>query len=124
MEKNRIGYENCTPDGNSRFGCNGCNHLSCDCILIKILSKKITRKKIYDIVVQMETIKLKTNIQCSGCIARVTPFLNEALGENNWEVDINNPSKILTVVGESDKTKVISAVEKAGYKAESLKNPG
>ena len=68
----------------------------------------------------METIKFKTTIKCSGCIAKATPFLNAALGEDNWEVDINNPSKILTVVGESDKTKVIQAVEKAGYKAEQL----
>jgi copper chaperone CopZ len=68
----------------------------------------------------METIKFKTTIKCSGCVAKVTPFLNEALGEDNWEVDYNNPSKILTVVGEKDKTKIIQAVEKAGYKAETL----
>jgi copper chaperone len=68
----------------------------------------------------METIKFKTTIKCSGCVAKVTPFLNEALGEDNWEVDYNNPSKVLTVVGEKDKMKVIQAVEKAGYKAEAL----
>jgi Copper chaperone len=68
----------------------------------------------------METIKFKTTIKCSGCVAKVTPFLNEALGEDKWEVDYYNPSKILTVVGENDKTKVIHAVEKAGYKAESI----
>ena len=68
----------------------------------------------------METIKFKTTIKCSGCVAKVTPFLNEALGEDNWEVDYNNPSKILTVVGDNDKSKVIEAVERAGYKAESL----
>jgi copper chaperone len=68
----------------------------------------------------METIKFKTNIKCSGCVATVTPFLNEALGENKWEVDYNNPSKILTVVGDKDRETVIRAVEKAGYKAEDL----
>jgi copper chaperone CopZ len=68
----------------------------------------------------METIKLKTTIKCSGCVAKVTPFLNEALGEANWEVDYNNPSKILTVVGENDQAKIIQAVERAGYKAEAL----
>jgi copper chaperone len=68
----------------------------------------------------METIKFKTTIKCSGCVAKVTPFLNEALGEDNWEVDYTNPSKILTVVGENDKGRVIHAVEKAGYKAEVL----
>lgn len=68
----------------------------------------------------MESLKFKTTIKCSGCVNKVTPFLNEALGEDNWEVDYNNPQKILTVVGEPDKSKVIQAVEKAGYKAEEL----
>lgn len=68
----------------------------------------------------METIKFKTTIKCSGCVANATPFLNEALGEDNWEVDYTNPSKVLTVAGESDAAKVIQAVEKAGYKAEKM----
>jgi copper chaperone CopZ len=68
----------------------------------------------------METTKFKTNIKCTGCVAKVTPFLNEAVGENKWEVDYNDPSKVLTVVGEKDNAKVIQALEKAGYKAEAL----
>lgn len=68
----------------------------------------------------METLKFKTTIKCSGCIANVSPFLNEALGEHTWDVDIADPSKILTVSGQVDKVKVIKAVEKAGYKAEAL----
>lgn len=68
----------------------------------------------------METIKFKTTIKCSGCVAKVTPFLNGALGEDNWEVDTNDPSKVLTVIGEKDQSKVIQAVEQAGYKAEML----
>lgn len=68
----------------------------------------------------MKTSKFRTTIKCSGCVAKVTPFLNEALGEDNWEVDYNNPAKILTVAGEKDNIEVIQAVEKAGYKAEAL----
>jgi copper chaperone len=68
----------------------------------------------------METTKFKTTIKCSGCVSKVTPFLNEALGEHNWEVDYYNPAKVLTVVGEKDNIKVIKAVEKAGYKAETI----
>lgn len=68
----------------------------------------------------MESLKFKTNIKCSGCVATVTPFLNEEVGENKWSVDTNDPSKILTVTGEGDKDKVIQAVQKAGYKAESI----
>jgi copper chaperone len=68
----------------------------------------------------MQTTQFKTTIKCSGCVANATPFLNEALGEDNWKMDTNDPSKILTVMGDSDQNKVIEAVEKAGYKAEKL----
>ncbi|MBB1284357.1 heavy-metal-associated domain-containing protein [Flavisolibacter sp. BT320] len=69
----------------------------------------------------MKTIEVKTNIMCGSCIATVTPVLNEAIGENNWKVDIANPKKVLTVTTENlDEADVIKAVEKAGYKAESL----
>lgn len=68
----------------------------------------------------METIKFKTDIKCSGCVAKATPFLNEAFGEDNWEVDTTNPSKVLTVIGENDEEKVKAAVAQAGYKAEKL----
>ena len=69
----------------------------------------------------METLKLKTNINCSGCVAKVTPSLNETIGENNWQVDTQNPNKILTISGtQVSKNEVIKAVQKAGFKAEEV----
>lgn len=68
----------------------------------------------------METLKFKTNIKCSGCIATVTPHLNESIGEGNWQVDLNNPSKVLSIAVETSEEKVKEALEKAGYKAELL----
>lgn len=69
----------------------------------------------------METLKFKTNINCGGCIAKVTPSLNEAIGENNWQVDTQNPDKVLTVSGtEVNKEDVVRAVKKAGFKAEEV----
>lgn len=68
----------------------------------------------------METNKFKTNIKCTGCVATVTPFLNEAVGEGKWQVDLNDPSRVLTVNGETDKDAVMRALEKAGYKAEKV----
>ena len=69
----------------------------------------------------MDTLQFKTNINCSGCVASVTPSLNKAVGENKWQVDTQNPDKILTVSGEGvSKVEVIKAVEKAGYKAEEI----
>ncbi|MDF2191341.1 heavy-metal-associated domain-containing protein [Paraflavitalea sp. CAU 1676] len=69
----------------------------------------------------METVQFKTNIKCSGCIATVTPFLNEVAGEDNWEVDVQNPDKVLTVsTDKSNSTDIKKAVEKAGYQAVEL----
>ena len=69
----------------------------------------------------MNTIEVKTNIMCGSCIAKVTPVLNEAFGEENWNVDTQNPKKVLSVSSEDATEKeVIQAVEKAGYKAEEL----
>lgn len=55
-----------------------------------------------------------------GCVAKVTPHLNEVAGENNWHVDINGPSKVLTISANTDEARVKEAVQKAGFKVESL----
>ena len=68
----------------------------------------------------MESLKFKTNIKCSGCIAKVTPHLDEAVGDGKWEVDLTDPSKVLTVAHETDVAKVKGAVERAGYRAEKI----
>ena len=68
----------------------------------------------------METLKFKTNIKCGGCVAKVTPGLNETAGINQWEVDINNPEKILTVTGESKEDQIVAAVKDAGFVVEKI----
>ena len=67
----------------------------------------------------MKTLKFKTSINCGGCIKAVTPFLNEEKNIEEWDVDINNPDKILTVKGDDvTEEQVVKAVNKAGFKAE------
>lgn len=67
----------------------------------------------------MKTIQLKTNINCSGCVEKVTPLLNEAYGEANWKVDTTDARKLLTVTAaDADESDVIKTVGKAGFKAE------
>ena len=66
----------------------------------------------------MESLKFKTTIKCSGCVAKVAPHLNEIVGEGNWEVDLTNPSKVLTINENVEEVKVKEAVEKAGFRAE------
>lgn len=71
--------------------------------------------------IKMKTTELKTNIMCGSCIAKVTPVLNEKIGQGKWKVDTQNPKKILTVTNENlTEGDIINAVEKAGYKAEVL----
>ena len=69
----------------------------------------------------MKTLKFKTNINCNGCIATVTPSLNQVKGIEKWNVDISNPQKILTVeTSDLSEDEIISVVNKAGYNAAKL----
>lgn len=69
----------------------------------------------------METLKFKTNIKCDGCLAKVTPKLNKTAGEDNWEVDIKTPEKILTVASENmDESAIVSAIKEAGFTAQRI----
>jgi copper chaperone len=64
----------------------------------------------------MKKLKFKTNINCSGCIQSVTPFLEAEKSIQNWQVDTRTADKILTVEGEAiQKEAVIQTVEKAGF---------
>jgi copper chaperone len=67
----------------------------------------------------METTKFKTNIKCSACVAKVTPFLNEVAGENKWQVDLVDPARTLTVENTDEKI-IVEALQKAGYKGEKV----
>lgn len=69
----------------------------------------------------MNTIKLKTNINCGGCVAKITPFLNNEDEIRTWDVDISSPQKILTVETDAlNAAEVIQMVQQAGFKAESI----
>ncbi len=70
----------------------------------------------------MKTITFKTNINCSGCVEKATPFLNEAVGAGNWKVDTQNPTKLLTIENEKVHEKdIVSTLQKAGFKADVVK---
>ena len=68
----------------------------------------------------MHTIQFKTNIKCGGCIATVTPVLNEISG--SWNVDTDNPDKVLSIETEEpvNPKEVIIALDAAGFKAEKI----
>lgn len=63
-------------------------------------------------------MKFKTNINCGGCIEKVSPFLNKI--ENlEWEVDTQNPDKVLTAEGASEE-QITEAVKQAGFSIEKI----
>jgi copper chaperone CopZ len=62
----------------------------------------------------------KTNINCGGCIASVTPALNQIDEIESWSVDTENPEKILSVELEDDTDSqcIVDAVSSAGFRIE------
>ncbi len=65
--------------------------------------------------------QFKTNINCGGCIASITPHLNANTDIKSWEVDTVNPQKVLTVETDTLSDEAVrEIVIKAGYKAEKL----
>lgn len=70
----------------------------------------------------METLKFKTNINCGGCVAKVTPVLNNLEGVTNWTVNTADQAKTLTVSGDENVTaqQIIQAIKKIGFQSESI----
>jgi copper chaperone len=60
--------------------------------------------------------KFSLQDNCSGCVAKVTPALNEASGIAHWEVNTNSKEKILTVQsGGITQEQVMEVVKKSGF---------
>lgn len=68
---------------------------------------------------EVKTYQFKTNINCDGCIASISPHLNKIEGITHWQVDTNNSNKVLTVkTNLVSKEEIIKTVTAAGYKIE------
>ncbi len=64
----------------------------------------------------MDKYKFKTNINCNACKSAVTPFLNKESRISKWDVDLSDPSRILSVEGDNIDSKVIvELISAAGY---------
>ncbi len=69
----------------------------------------------------MKKYQFKTNINCGGCVATVTPVLNASDEIKSWSVDTSDPKKVLTVETENvSEEELIKILSEAGYKAEPL----
>ncbi len=63
----------------------------------------------------MEKLKFKTNINCMGCVAKITPHIENAEGVQTWQVDTTTPDKVLTIEGTLTAQEAIALVTKAGF---------
>lgn len=69
----------------------------------------------------MKTLRFKTNINCSNCLAKVTPFLDRKEGIHSWSVDTDNPDKILTVETEElEREDIQKTIKRTGFEAEPI----
>ena len=66
--------------------------------------------------------RFKTNLKCSGCVSKVTPFLNSMKDVMDWSVDLNHPDKVLTVTLKTGDTRSVKkAFEGVGYHIEEIR---
>lgn len=71
----------------------------------------------------MENIvfQFKTNLNCSNCVSKVQADFDSAEGISKWNVNTDNPDKILTVESQGiTEEEVIKIIKKKGFKAEPL----
>lgn len=67
----------------------------------------------------MNTYTFKTSINCNSCLSRVKPFLDQEKRITSWEIDLDNPDKILKVVAENIKSsEIIDIVDNSGFEIE------
>jgi len=70
----------------------------------------------------MKTYKFKTNINCSGCIEKITPFFDKFPEGTTWDANTNHKDKILTIKSaELTEQQIIETVKEAGFRIEPLK---
>lgn len=70
----------------------------------------------------METkeLKFKTNINCSGCVSKVKPFLDKLENTDSWQVDTTNENKILIIKTKLSDEKIIDTIEEVGFEIEPI----
>jgi len=68
----------------------------------------------------MKTFKFKTSIKCDGCIDTIKPYLNYKSKIKEWEVDMANPDKVLTITTDFSEKDIVNMLKNIGYSAEKL----
>ncbi|MBX3241981.1 MAG: cation transporter [Chitinophagaceae bacterium] len=70
---------------------------------------------------ESKNLQFKTNLNCGGCVSKVKSDLDNAEGICEWNVDITNSDKILTVKADGiTEDEVVAIIKRKGFKAEPL----
>ncbi|WP_343559398.1 hypothetical protein [Sphingobacterium sp.] len=68
-----------------------------------------------------KNIQFKTNLNCGGCVSKVSADLDNAAGICEWSVDTSNSDKILTVKSNGiSEEEVIEIIKRKGFIAAPL----
>lgn len=65
----------------------------------------------------MTTLRVKTDLRCGACVAKVRPALDAAPDVTRWDADVSTPDKVLTLEGDNLTAERASAlIGPAGYR--------
>ncbi|MDX3917434.1 MULTISPECIES: heavy-metal-associated domain-containing protein [Olivibacter] len=68
-----------------------------------------------------KNLQFKTNLNCGGCVSKVQSDLDNANGVCEWNVDVANNDKILTVKSEGiTEDEIVAIIKSKGFKAEPI----
>lgn len=73
----------------------------------------------------MKILKFKSSLKCDGCVNAIKPFMDSLAEIDSWNVDLNNPDKIIEVntSEESDNMlsdKISKGIAEIGYTTEKI----
>ncbi|WP_333863306.1 cation transporter [Sphingobacterium sp.] len=67
---------------------------------------------------ESKELQFKTNLNCGGCVSKVSADLDGMDGICEWNVDTTNVDKILTVKSEGvSEEEIIEIIKKKGFNA-------
>lgn len=67
---------------------------------------------------ESKELQFKTNLNCGGCVSKVSADLDSMDGICEWNVDTANADKILTVKSEgASEEEIIEIIKKKGFNA-------
>jgi len=68
----------------------------------------------------MKTFKFKTSLNDDTSIDAIKPYFNYKTKIKHWEVDMENPDKVLTITTDFSEKEIFEMLKSLGFSAEKL----